>query len=499
MNNSRIFLLNEDCLVLILKYLRLPDLISLDVAACGDKKVQSSGGSSYLCSLQHLTPGNLMDTNKGHKLDDPSAWSPQSVVWAGRKNLSCLISSSRIVLGIKLGHRAEGNKLDSLRACMDMALGVIGAKCTMLSEVVLQGQAITDRGVAELLAAHGAPIRLLGLEYCGSGVTDAAFATISEHLRDSLEDLSITCAVSDAGLIQVITGCPKISSLTLRYSTTNHLYREIKECPIITPATFFAIAQNLPNLRCLNCDCWGFNRYNREEFPSDAFVAIAEACDLHSLSVGYVRVDDTLLVALGASCPKLAVFENLLGDGEVVVSDVGITALALGCPELHYIGMTHVSGATDVGMTALGKHCKKLEGFTLPRDITDSGLEIVMKACKALDRLYVEDCDALTVASASTLAKNGGDLTMLQFHDISWVDDAALLIIAEGCQSLSVLELVSYGDDDDDLLLITNEGLLAAVRLCPKMEKVTLRGTLVTPEGCKDLMRALPGVEVCDA
>lgn len=98
---SRLLGLNEDCLTLVLKFLKLQDLLHFDVCATGDKD-QSIAGSSYLASLQHLEHVNLIDGQKVCHI----SWSPKCVLWAGRKDLRCLLSSTRIRLGNYV-HRFE--------------------------------------------------------------------------------------------------------------------------------------------------------------------------------------------------------------------------------------------------------------------------------------------------------------------------------------------------------------------------------------------------------
>lgn len=266
-----IFALNNDCFTLVLKFLKLQDLMNIDVCASGEKK-QVHRDSSYLNSLQYLGVDNLMDRKETHNCNSGS--SSQSVAWAGRKNLRCLLSATRISLGT-YNHRLEGEeksedaKSKQVRLCayMDEALCVIGSKCTALVEIYLIGNAITDRGMVALLAGKRTPITEIFLSQC-QGITDVAMAAIGEHLRDSLTDVYIcNCPVSDAGLIQVIKGCPKITSLSLDFREFIHDDAEkVRRFPApayhITAATLFAIAQSLPDLDSLHCQCWGFYRSN---------------------------------------------------------------------------------------------------------------------------------------------------------------------------------------------------------------------------------------------
>lgn len=376
---------------------------------------------------------------------------------------------------------------------MDKALGVIGTKCTIASEIGLQGPAISDLGVAALLAAKGSSISTLRIEFC-HGITDAAMAAISEHLGDSLVDLSISdCPVSDAGLIQVIVGCPKLNSLSLQFDCFNHQYpASVARFPApayhITEATLYAIAENLPELDSLSCDCWGFYRLNSNSLIAiDAFVAIAKACNLSTLSVQHVVADDSLLIALGENCCNLYELSFCTGNG-TAVTDVGITALADGCPDIVHLYLPGTSGITDAGMAAVGKHCLNLEFFCPPSNISDTGLEIVLKSCKVLDTISLKHCSALTVASARTLATHGANLIHLRLMGCQWLDDASLFTIAAACKQLASLEIF--------FSQITNEGLLAVARACEELGYVCLRETLVTQEGIDALKRTLPGVDV---
>ena len=512
--SASIFTLNEDCLTLLLGFLKLQDLINLDLCATGDK-VHCIEGSSYLNSLQHLENYNLNDSKR--PIDDWErecvllGWSPQSVLWGCRKNLCCLLSARGFMLGIS-NRRVEGalgveeDKItemekrtrDRLRARMELALGAIGTKCAKTIMVQLQGSAITDRGVTSLLASK-VPINCVSFLYCRS-ITDAALVAVSEHLGDCLEELSIAdCPVSDAGLIQVITGCPKISSLSLSFREFIHDDpAKVRRFPSpafrITDATLFAVAQSLPDLSILYCHCQGFYRLDREDYiPSDAFEAIVKACGLLStLEIEGVATDDEFLVALGNSCPYLSEF-SFDGNGDTEVTDVGITALAEGCPDLTRLDANYSTDVSDAGMTSLVNHCPKLENLTVPSTTTDDGLQIVLTSCKSLEALKLRDCFALTVSSARTLADHGENLTELELCDILWLDDASLLTIAAGCTSLNAIDLFSF--DVNLPVRVTNEGLLAAAQACKKSTLYFgLRGTHVTQEGIDELARACPAV-----
>lgn len=492
-----LFALNEDCLTQLLKFLKLQDLICLDLCASGDLAQCVGEGSSYLTSLQHLNRDDLVDAVKGNT--DSDAWSPQSILWAGRKNLQCLLSLTRLVLAGEEEEdcvEEEGKERDEEErrvlvhrriACMEKALRVVGTKCTELGMIRLKGYMITDRGISAMLEARGAPITELDLRFCES-ITDASLNAISQHLRLSLDNLTILgCSVSDAGLVNVFSQCTKLCAL--------HLDLDSHDEWLITPATLFAIAKNLPGLKYLFCNCEGF--ILGDVTPNEAFVAIAKAAKkLSQLFIAYVEVDDAFLVALVDNCPNLTKFsfDDTLDEPQLV-TDVGVVALAKSCPKLTDLSLKSASKTTVASIVALGKHCRKLRELKVPTSITDAGLEILLQSCKSLRRLYMEDCDALTAASITTLANHGSKLRALSFHNARWLDDASLLTIASACPNLTALKL-DYFFEEGEPARLSNDGMLAVARVCKKLRHLDLTdvelGVLLTDEGQEELHRISP-------
>ena len=103
------------------------------------------------------------------------------------------------------------------------------------------------------------------------------------------------------------------------------------------------------------------------------------------------------------------------------VTDIGISALAHGCPLLRSINLDCCDNITDIGLLALADSCPLLDNISLSEcnRITDVGVSAIAHGCPFLTSIFL-DCDEnVTVISISALALN--------------------------CRCLRVLELVSEG------------------------------------------------------
>jgi hypothetical protein len=111
---------------------------------------------------------------------------------------------------------------------------------------------------------------------------------------------------------------------------------------------------------------------------------IAQSCtQLRTLRVEY-GIADRILVALGAHCPHLTALTTRFSlYGGTTVTDVGVCALAEGCPQLrelstiisaaHYVPSDFLAAPVSmVGITALATHCPHLRELGVHRSVVPS-------------------------------------------------------------------------------------------------------------------------------
>lgn len=141
--------------------------------------------------------------------------------------------------------------------------------------------------------------------------------------------------------------------------------------------------------------------------------------------------------------------EEDLGDEEGFVSHVGLTALALGCPDLEYLAV-YVSDITNACLECMGTHWKNLNDFRLvlldniefiPDLPLDNGVRALLQGCNKLKRfaLYLRQC-ALTDVGLGYIGRYSPNVRWMLLGYVGETD-AGLLEFSEGCPNLQKLEM----------------------------------------------------------
>jgi coronatine-insensitive protein 1 len=138
-----------------------------------------------------------------------------------------------------------------------------------------------------------------------------------------------------------------------------------------------------------------------------------------------------------------------LEDEQGIVSQVGVMAIAQGCPDLTYWAI-HVSDITSAALEAIGTHCKNLNDFRLvllerEANLTelplDNGVRGLLRGCTKLRRFafYVRP----GVLSDIGLGYIGEFSKSIRYMLLGYVgqSDQGLLQFSQGCPSLQKLEL----------------------------------------------------------
>lgn len=186
--------------------------------------------------------------------------------------------------------------------------------------------------------------------------------------------------INAAALVHIGGGrCPNLASLNV-----TKLAGSQKDWD----AGFAAIAAGCPKLKHLNL---------QGGHPSDsALIHVAEAChELESLSLDSVHPGDPALVALGKGCRALKTLRLYSQSAwySRFLTDVGIQAVAAGCPLLEVLGLRGCGNMTDVSAKALAAGCSRLSELSLVDclKITDVGLVALATGCRQFKKLVIFD------------------------------------------------------------------------------------------------------------
>ena len=108
-----------------------------------------------------------------------------------------------------------------------------------------------------------------------------------------------------------------------------------------------------------------------------------------------VDVSDICLSAIAQGCPQLTAI-NL--DSCTAVTDAGISAIAQGCPLLTFIDLSRNKKISDIGLSALAHGCFQMTSIHLCfcENISDIGILAIVQCCPLLTTIDLENCHRVT-------------------------------------------------------------------------------------------------------
>jgi hypothetical protein len=224
---------------------------------------------------------------------------------------------------------------ESIHWCMDELLQRIATRCPFLESVrISNGLLLRGAGIRALGQAGRLRILQVNITQRGMVMNAAYFAAISEILPLN----------------------PNLHTLATPAST----------------ACLEVIADHAKQLQHLSL-CSG--AFNSPVFVSQGLLFVARSCtQLRTLHLKFY-VTNHILIALGARCPHLTALAAAFGRA---ISDVGVRALAQGCPQLREVSaMSHEYfkyPVSMVGVTALATHCPHLRELDVCWSVAQTSL-----------------------------------------------------------------------------------------------------------------------------
>ena len=219
----------------------------------------------------------------------------------------------------------------------------------------------------------------------------------------------------------------------------------------------------------------------------------ARCCKLESLkATGLAGMSDRLLLLFREQCPELRTLDlrgcirlSKLGTGWAPVglkllqsldlsmctglTNAGLVKIATGCPSIRSLSIEGCKKITSVGLEAVSASCSqsmtsldlsgcvklsdqligssvskliRLEHLRVARcKITDTGLSLVVTACRALRSLDLSDATKVSDAGIVAVSTGCPQLICLDLHNCVNVTNRGVLAISKGCPSLQFLGL----------------------------------------------------------
>jgi len=174
------------------------------------------------------------------------------------------------------------------------------------------------------------------------------------------------------------------------------------------------------------------------------------------------------------------------------VSQIGLTAVAVGCRELEYIA-AYVSDITNGALESIGTFCKNLYDFRLvlldqQREITDlpldNGVRALLRNCTKLRRFafYLRP-GGLSDVGLGYIGQYSGNIQYMLLGNVGESDNG-LIQFAMGCTNLRKLELRSC--------CFSERALAVAVLQMPSLRYIWVQGYRASPTGQDLLLMARP-------
>jgi F-box/leucine-rich repeat protein 2/20 len=255
---------------------------------------------------------------------------------------------------------------------------------------------------------------------------------LNSILKGGLRLVEVSISVDGGGsqlLNTIRNNCPDLRALSLH------------RCWVTMPAVL-ALLQRCTELRslCVENMPWNFNpaeppptplpilKLSHLSFSSSYLrdpwlMAILVSCpELMSLKLRKCGVHPALVADIGDVCPQLqsldlshndtglldealqnvgdsfAALHELYLAGALLVTDVGVSAVAQGCPLLEVIHLPSFAHITDSSLSALSTHCPELRVLRLQNNkyVTDAGVSALLRGCPKLHDLDLRMCSMLS-------------------------------------------------------------------------------------------------------
>ena len=210
-------------------------------------------------------------------------------------------------------------------------------------------------------------------------------------------------------------------------------------------------------------------------------------------------IGDRGLEVVGDTCKKLRRLRIERGDDDPGlqeeqggVSQLGLTAVAVGCRDLEYIA-AYVSDITNGALESIGTFCKNLYDFRLvlldkQKQVTDlpldNGVRALLRSCTKLRRfaLYLRP-GGLSDMGLDYIGQYSGNIQYMLLGNVG-ESDHGLIRFAIGCTNLRKLELRSC--------CFSEQALSLAVLQMPSLKYIWVQGYKASPTGLELLLMARP-------
>lgn len=149
------------------------------------------------------------------------------------------------------------------------------------------------------------------------------------------------------------------------------------------------------------------------------------------------------------------------------VSDLGLSAIGLGCPAVRVLSLWDCPLVGDKGLLAIAKGCRLLEKLDLLNCplIGDNGLKAIAENCPGLLTLNIESCPKIGNKSLEAIGQYCPNLESLSVSDCALVGDQGIMSLVSSSTKLTKVKLQA--------VKVTDNTLAAIGRYCKNLTELT--------------------------
>ncbi|KAK7411176.1 hypothetical protein VNO78_02608 [Psophocarpus tetragonolobus] len=174
------------------------------------------------------------------------------------------------------------------------------------------------------------------------------------------------------------------------------------------------------------------------------------------------------------------------------VTNIGLSAVAHGCPSLRSFSLWNVSSIGDEGLSEIAKGCHMLEKLDICQvsSISNKSIIAIAKGCPNLTTLNIESCPKIGNEGLQAIARSCPKLQCISIKDCPLVGDHGVSSLLSSANNLSRVKLQDLNITDFSLAVIGHYGKAIVNLLLCGLQNVSERGFWVmgVAQGLQKLM-----------
>ncbi|XP_022893426.1 EIN3-binding F-box protein 1-like isoform X2 [Olea europaea var. sylvestris] len=160
------------------------------------------------------------------------------------------------------------------------------------------------------------------------------------------------------------------------------------------------------------------------------------------------------------------------------VTDLGLSAIARGCPSLRFLSLWNVPSIGDEGLFEIARECHSLEKLDLCQcpSISNKSIVAIAKSCPNLTALTVESCLNIGNESLQAVGKCCPKLQSITIKDCPLVRDQGVASLLSSASSLMKVKLQTLNISDCSLAVIGHYGKSITSLVLSGLQNVSQKG-----------------------